>query len=182
MIPTIPGREPIRKIPMMNARECAAHLEALVREADPYRKQAMWGRMIILLEISRPASWMAAASALRDRRVITDDLYCRLVEEFVLRYEPSDVELDRLKAEMLAFERAHGLADGEIFRAVDEPPEYSALSAACWRRHKELAVAWLRARGHDEVATLMESNDAEFQRRSDQGQAELWGPGGPPHR
>lgn len=164
--------------PIFDPRSPAARLEALVREADPARKKRIWQNIFMDLTMRmKPDGLIAAARELRDRGVITTDAYYHLAETFTLRVldppAPRDPELERLDGEIEAIERAHGVEQGEGL-LTEAPPEYLALNDAWNRRRNELVAAWLRARGHADVASLMESDYDEFDRRTSQGRIDVW--------
>jgi hypothetical protein len=126
-----------------------------------------------------PGPWIAGARALSERLIINESSFYYFAELFtecvVFAASNSDPALCRLRDEMEAIERAHGLRDDEFWAIDDAPPEWRDLNDAWDRRADEIVVSHWRQAGNTDLADVRERNPDEFERRSEQGRIDLWG-------
>jgi hypothetical protein len=126
-----------------------------------------------------PGPWIDAARTLNERLIISEDTMYYFMELFteciVYRGSNPDVELVRIREEMIAIERAHGLREDEYWQLDDAPPEWRSLNEAWERRSNEVVASVLRELGHTDIADACELRPREFEKRSEKGRIGLWG-------
>src|SRR5690348_41716 len=107
-----------RPAPTTDTRPPEVRLEAMVREPNRERGFRMMARIRQDLDANPdPAPWLAAARALWERLIISEDSWHYFAEMFteclVFRASDSDPELVRIHDAMTAIEREHGLGEDQ---------------------------------------------------------------------
>jgi hypothetical protein len=174
------SRRARRPQPTTDRRPPEDRLEALCREPNPERSLRTLSRIRADLDAAPdPGPWIAGARTLSERLIISDNAFHYFAELFtecvVLSASLSDPDLCRLRDEMETIERAHGLREDEYWDLEDSPAEWRDLNEAWDRRADEIVVSCLRQLGHADLADLRAQNPREFDRRSTQGEIDLWG-------
>jgi hypothetical protein len=163
-----------------DSRSPDERLESLVREPNLDRAERMIARIQDGLDDDpEPGPWIAAARTLSERLIISENAFYHLVGLFteclIFAASGTDPELQRIRDEILAVQRAHGLRADESFYLDDAPEDWLAVNTKWDRRADAIIAARLRELGHADVATLLETDRDEFTRRAELGEAELWG-------
>jgi hypothetical protein len=169
-----------RPQPTTDQRSPDERLEAFAREPNPERAHRMIGRIYDDLDAKPdPGPWISAARTLSERLIISDSALYHLAEKFtecvIFAASTEDPELARLRSEMVAIERAHGLREDDFWTTEEATAEWRALNDAWDRRADAIVGACFQENGHADLAVLWEENRAEFDRRAEQGRIDLWG-------
>jgi hypothetical protein len=175
----MPHYKPIRRDETVDTRPPEVQLEEVMRAATRQRARRVYGRICERLALDRnPAPWIAAARSLRDRGIISENVFYYLVDQLTARLVPAppipDSEIMRVSVELGLIKRPRDLGDGAGFNTELAPAERAAAILAWYRQAREAAADYCRTHGHLDVASLMESDADEFDRRSDAGCDELW--------
>ena len=157
-----------------------ARLESLLAERNRARSRRILFRIRWELDAEpNPGPWIAAARALHQRGLLSDDAVIYFVEIFLecitFQAAEGDSELLRIREAMDAIERAHGLGEDEYWRVDEAPPEWRELSAAWDVRADAINVAVLRELGHADLAGELERDARAFEERGSSGYHDVWG-------
>ena len=153
-------------------------LAAALGEPNPERSRRIFSRIRSSLDVEPPVRWLDAARTLHERGTIGRDIYWHLltlfVEVVIQQSHDTDPELVRIREEMDAIERAHGLDEDESFFTDDAPPEWVQLDTEWSARARVLELEYLRAHGFDDVAEVMERDRDTFDARAEAGRRAAW--------
>jgi hypothetical protein len=163
-------------------RSPEVRLEAFVREKYDDRAERMWARILDGLDAApEPAPWISAARSLSERLIISEDAFYWFAESFtechILHAAQHDAELRRLRDEMVAIERAHGLTEDQYWDPDQATDEWRALDEVWNQRADAIVNDALRASGNADIADARATDLVKYQRRVAKGGDELWNRG-----